>query len=114
VISRIPQGSVLGPIQFVLYINDLPSSVDLGGCRIVDETKIFRIIDNIRDPEILQDDLKQLEKWSENWLLKFHPEKCKHIHMQRKKEPNVRKYKLLGKPKTINSLICVIFPKGGR
>ena len=85
VISGIPQGSVLGPIQFVLYINDLPSSVDSEAYLYADDTKIFRIIDNIRDPEILQDDLKQLEKWSENWLLKFHPEKCKHIHMQRKK-----------------------------
>jgi hypothetical protein len=59
----------------------LPSSVDSEACLYADDTKIFRIIDNLRDPEILQDDLKQLEKWSENWLLKFHPEKCKHIHM---------------------------------
>jgi hypothetical protein len=58
-----------------------------------DDTKIFRIINNF--PETLQDDLKQLET-SENWLLKFNPEKCKHIHMQRKKEPNAQKYKLLG------------------
>ena len=95
-ISGIPQESVLGPILFVLYINELPSSVDSEAYLFADDTKIFRIIDNIRDPEILQDDIKQLEKWSENWLLKFHPEKCKHIHMQRKKKPNAQKYKLLG------------------
>jgi hypothetical protein len=59
----------MSPIQFVLYINDLPSSVDSEAYLYADDTKIFRIIDNLRDPEILQDDLKQLEKWSENWLL---------------------------------------------
>jgi hypothetical protein len=94
VISGIPKGSVLSPIMFVLYINDLPSSVDSVAYLFADDTKIFRIINNF--PETLQDDLKQLEKWSENWLLKFHPEKCKHIHMQREKEPNAQKYKLLG------------------
>jgi hypothetical protein len=82
VISGIPKGSVLRPIMFVLYINDLPSSVDSEAYLFADDTKIFRIINNF--PEILQDDFKQLET-SENWPLKFHPEKCKHIHMQRKK-----------------------------
>jgi len=66
VISGIPQGSVLGPILFVLYINDLPSSVDSDAYLFADDTKIFRIINNSRDPEILQEDLKQIEKWSEN------------------------------------------------
>ena len=77
VISGIPKGSVLSPIMFVLYINDLPSSVDSEAYLFADDTKIFRIINNFL--EILQDDLKQLET-SENW-----PLKCKHIHMQRKK-----------------------------
>ena len=93
VISGIPKGSVLRSIMFVLYINDLPSSVDSVAYLFADDTKIFRIINNF--PETLQDDLKQLET-SENWLLKFNPEKCKHIHMQRKKEPNAQIYKLLG------------------
>ena len=68
--------------QTLLCINDLPSSVDSEAYLFADDTKIFRIINNF--PEILQDDLKQLET-SENWLLKFNPEKCKHIHMQREK-----------------------------
>ena len=95
-ISGIPQESVLGPILFVLYINELPSSVDSEAYLFADDTKIFRIIDNIRDPEILQDDIKQLEQWSKDWLLKFHPEKCKHIRMQREIGPNAQNYKLLG------------------
>ncbi len=79
VTSGIPQGSVLGPLLFVIYINDLPDVVSSQPYIFADDTKIFRIINGEIDEKILQDDLKQLEKWSSDWLLLFHPEKCKHM-----------------------------------
>ena len=79
--SGIPQGSVLGPILFVLYINDLPSNILSEVYMFADDTKIFNIIKSPEDQEILQDDLDTLSMWSDKWLLKCHPEKCKVMHL---------------------------------
>ncbi len=66
VISGIPQGSVLGPILFVIFINDLP---DVVGSSIADDTKIFRAVSNDQDKEALQSDIHNLEEWSCTWQL---------------------------------------------
>ena len=78
VTSGIPQGSVLGPLLFVIYINDLPDVVDKDSFvyLFADDTKIFRKIQTDRDRNILQQDIDNLLKWSNDWLLKFHPDKC--------------------------------------
>ena len=81
VTSGIPQGSVLGPILFVLYINDLPSNILSDVYMFADDTKIFNIIKSPEDQETLQNDLDTLSMWSDKWLLKFHPEKCKVMHL---------------------------------
>ena len=77
VLSGIPQGSVLGPLLFVIYINDLPDKLCSSSLMFADDTKVFREICSENDLECLQRDLACLEKWSDTWLLKFHPEKCK-------------------------------------
>lgn len=79
VLSGIPQGSVLGPLLFVIFINDLPDNVDSEVFLFADDTKIFRTITTPQDPDILQQDLNQLSNWSDTWLLKFHPDKCKQM-----------------------------------
>ena len=76
VISGIPQGSVLGPLLFVLYINDLPDSVQSNILLFADDTKIFRQVSTAEDAEILQNDIDALNQWSEKWLLKFNIDKC--------------------------------------
>ena len=72
--TGIPQGSVLGPIIFVLYTNDLPDAVESEAYLFADDTNIFRSINSIDDQQILQNDLIKLENWSDKCLLKFHPE----------------------------------------
>ena len=81
VTSGIPQGSVLGPILFVLYINDLPSNINSNVYMFADDTKIFNNIKSPEDQVILQKDLDILAKWSDKWLLRFHPNKCKVMHL---------------------------------
>ena len=81
VTSGIPQGSVLGPLLFVLYVNDLPELTKSNTFLFADDIKIFRAITNKNDQDILQQDLSILEQWSDKWLLKFHPDKCKHMEI---------------------------------
>ena len=76
VISGIPQGSVLGPLLFVIYINDLPEEVTSNVFLFADDTKILRQVTSADDAIALQDDLNSLERWSEKWLLNFNADKC--------------------------------------
>ena len=76
VISGIPQGSVLGPLLFVLYINDLPDSVSSNILLFADDTKIFRQVSSKSDALRLQEDINVLNNWSEKWLLRFNTDKC--------------------------------------
>ena len=81
VTSGIPQGSVLGPVLFICYINDMPSSVQSSIYLFADDAKLCRNIASDDDPPALQHDLQQLEKWSEEWQLHFNPSKCKVMHL---------------------------------
>lgn len=87
VTSGIPQGSVLGPILFVLYINDMPEVTSIGTDTYLfaDDTKAFRGIFQQSDCEHLQEDIHALHEWSEKWLLCFHPDKCKVMRIGRSK-----------------------------
>ena len=76
VVSGIPQGSVLGPILFIIYINDLLESITTNGLLYADDTKIFHHIASRDDALALQSDIDSLVEWSNKWLLKFHPDKC--------------------------------------
>ena len=77
VTSGIPQGSVLGPLLFVIYINDMPDNILSDIYLFADDTKIFSNTANPANAKTLQEDLNRLQNWSDKWLLKFHPEKCK-------------------------------------
>ena len=80
-----------------LFINDLPDGVKSDVCLFADDTKMFRNIADGEDKEILQDDLENLENWNNTWLLKFHPENCKHMNIARVEKTDEFKYKLSGK-----------------
>lgn len=77
--SGIPQGSVLGPVLFIIYINDMPD-VLTSVCKIfADDSKIYRSIQDPSDQDSIQEDLLHLCDWSEKWLLQFSFPKCKVI-----------------------------------
>ena len=79
VTSGIPQGSVLGPVLFVIYINDLPLAVKSRLFLFADDAKIYRPIVTTDDRAVLQQDLRSMGGWSLIWLLIYHPEKCKSM-----------------------------------
>jgi len=81
ILSGIPQGSVLGPILFVIFINDLPDVVRSTTKIFADDTKLFRAIRTHEDHEIIQQDLDNLVKWSRDWQLGFNESKCKILHL---------------------------------
>ena len=86
VTSGIPQGSVLGPILFVIYINDLPDVVKHSETYLfADDTKLFKQINSIQLNIELQEDLEALQSWSDRWLLRFHPDKCEVLPVKPKK-----------------------------
>ena len=87
VISGIPQGSVLGPILFVIFINDLPDAVDSYVKIFADDTKIFTHIKTREDCDNLQSDLDSLSAWSDKWQLRFNVSKCGVMHYGNQREP---------------------------
>ena len=81
VLSGVPQGSVLGPILCLLYINDLEEGVTGSILKCADDTKLFRKTREIGDKHFLQDDIDKLVKWSEKWQMLFNFGKCKCLHI---------------------------------
>ena len=98
VLSGIPQGSVLGPILFVVYINDLLEDIESHGLLFADDAKIFEHILSREDSVALQAEINSVESWSKTWLLTFHPDKCHVLTIG--KFTNIRHthhYKVYGK-----------------
>ncbi|KAL4226412.1 hypothetical protein ACF0H5_014395 [Mactra antiquata] len=94
VLSGVPQGSVLGPCLFLVYINDLPDLVKCKTRMFADDTICYMSIDSINDSISLQKDLQELEKWEKTWSMEFNPDKCEILRITRKKAPLIYPYKL--------------------
>ena len=81
--SGVPQGSVLGPLLFLVYVNDLPGVVQSDVKLFADDTKLFTGVPSTADAERLQADLDALMRWSESWQMPFNQGKCKVLHIGR-------------------------------
>ena len=84
VTSGVPQGSVLGPLLFVLFVNDLPDNLKSSIKLFADDLKL---IGNASKPEEIEQDIRELEEWEDTWLLRFNPEKCKVMHIDYNNNP---------------------------
>ena len=96
VTSGVPQGSVLGPILFLIFINDLETGVMSWILKFADDTKIYRSISSDEDRKQLQRDLDTLVAWAKEWLMMFNEKKCKSMHLGRGNSQHV--YTINGHP----------------
>ena len=77
VVSGVPQGSILGPILFLIFVKDLPETLSSSHMLLfADDTKCFKAIHNSLDSQLLQQNLHHLTRWSQQWHLCFNPKKC--------------------------------------
>ena len=89
VFSWVPQGSVLGPILFVIFINDIADAITSHKKLFADDTNIFSIINSNLDSIQLQNDINSVVEWCRLWLMRLNEAKCKvmHIGNQNKQYP---------------------------
>jgi len=83
VFSGVPRGSVLGPVLFLIFINDLEVGTTSRILKFADGTKLFRAVVNLSDHSKLQNDLDTVCEWANRWQMKFNVSKCKVMHYGR-------------------------------
>ena len=84
VTSGVPQGSVLGPILFIIFVNDLDINIVNNISKFADDTKISGLADTIENCQLLQSDLNKISQWSKTWGMQFNVNKCNSLHIGNK------------------------------
>jgi hypothetical protein len=88
VTSGVPQGSVLGPLLFLIYINDLDIGVDSKLVKFADDTKLGRGVATEQEVEIVRQDLEKMYQWAVDWQMLFNTDKCVVLHMGKNNKEN--------------------------
>ena len=91
-----PQGTVLGPHLFLMFINDIHANVSSTICLFADDCLIYNTISSTKDEDYLQDDLDKLVQWAKIWGMRFNPAKCKTMRITRRRNPNPTNYTMMG------------------
>jgi ribonuclease P/MRP protein subunit RPP40 len=94
VLSGVPQRTCLGPILFLIYINDITVGIKSQLRLFADDALLYRPIHSMEDHFILQEDLAKLEQWAENWDMKFNPSKCYTMSIKNRGEKSSHFYSL--------------------
>jgi len=91
VLSGVLQGSILGPLLFLIYVNGLPLSIrSASRFLFADDTKLLHTIKNDQDQQLFQDDIHQVESWCQQYKLYLNTDKCNILHFSREKYPSQR------------------------
>ena len=96
VASGVPQGTITGPLSFLVYINDITDNIK-SKCKLyADDLVLYRTIENNNDQCILQEDINTIYEWSQQWGLSLNIKKCKVMHVANKniKQVNMCDYHL--------------------
>ena len=94
--SGVPQGTVIGPLLFLVYINDLLSNVNTTGRLFADDCLLYRTIKTTDDAVSLQNNIDTLQQWEKDWLMSFNPDKCEVIRITKRKKIIDAKYTIHG------------------
>ena len=94
--SGVPQGTVLGPLCFLLYFNDMGNNISSNLKLFADETLLYGLVHNASDALHLQRDLDILVTGAQEWQMNFHPSKCYVLRICRIKNPIIHHYTMLG------------------
>ncbi|KAK3106442.1 hypothetical protein FSP39_020186 [Pinctada imbricata] len=89
-------GSVLGPILFLIYLNDLPEHVKSQVRLFADDTALYLSLNKLEQQNTLQTDLDNLHTWELSWNMEFNPSKCQVIQISRSRKPLQTSYTLHG------------------
>ena len=81
-VSGVPQGSVLGPLLFIVFINDIGAQLSPGTVirLFADDALVYRNINSHEDVITLQEDLDKLTAWADTWCMSFNVDKCYVMH----------------------------------
>ena len=92
VTSGVPQGTVMGPLLFLLYINDIPNAISSKVRLFADDAILYREIKSPEDSLSLQKDLDALCEWGKTWQMSFNTTKCHIMHVSHKTKPLLSEY----------------------
>ena len=98
VTSGVPQGSILGPLLFLAYVNDIGDNLKSSVRLFADDCTIYKQVQKLSDCELLQADLDSLFHWSQTWQLNFNLSKCKVIRLTNKRNLTQYTYRINNVP----------------